>query len=991
MAIQLLPQLKKLFAAMLFLACCVQGIAQQLITGTVRDSKGNGLFEVSVRVKGMLSGTTTGNDGSFAINAPANAVLIFSHVGLTDQELALDGRSVVNVVMDASNAALDAVVVVGYGTTRRRDLTGSVTSVSSDKINAFPSANVMQALSGRAPGVQVKQNNGAPGAPISIRIRGTNSIVGNNEPLYVVDGFPVSSPDVINNSSIKSIEILKDASATAIYGSRASNGVVLITTMRGAPGKTKVVYQSSYGRQSVIKKMEMMKPVEYANFYNEFNNNMGRPPQFTEEQIKSYEAMGDGTDWQDVVFSKAAIQNHLLNISGGSDKTRFAVTGGVFSQDGIIKNSGYSRYSVNSSLQHAISDKFSVEVNLSLSKTQNRRHLSEQGRFGTSLIGRAYSIPPILPVYNDDGSYMEPIQRLPFVSEALYNPLDFINEQKNTIQQKNLLGTAAISYRIIDGLTLKVLGGVESVDMRSDFYQTKKFQNDPNGMATVTTSDYTSYLNENTLNYVKHFNDDHEINAVAGVSFQNFLTTTLTAGGSAFLSDLPETNSLGMAGVFSSPGSSYTKSVLLSGLGRINYSFKKRYLFTVSMRSDGSSVYSADKKWGYFPSAAFAWRLSDEHFFRNVDVVKNVKLRASWGKAGSQAISPYSTLNTLEPNSTVFGNTLYTTMSPGTRLAADLKWETTQQMNIGFDFTMLNDRIMVSADYYRKKTSDLLNAVQLPRTTGFTNSLRNVGKIANNGFEFDINARAIDNKELKWDIGLNMSFNRSKVLALYGGQDILAGQLQMILFTDFANTYREGEPLGVIYGYKEDGYDEKGLVKYVSTTDKVKIGDPNPKAIFGFNSNLRFKDFYFSMFWGGSLGNDIVNMSKVAFTVETGGGINKLRELKDNHWTPTNTNAKYPIYSSSNKLLFSDRYVEDGSFIRMRNIEIGYDVPTTQWKNFPELRVFVSGQNLLTFSKYSWVDPDVNSRGGANSLDQGIDYSTYPSAKSVTAGVRLGF
>jgi TonB-linked SusC/RagA family outer membrane protein len=596
----------------------------------------------------------------------------------------------------------------------------------------------------------------------------------------------------------------------------------------------------------------------------------------------------------------------------------------------------------------------------------------------------------MLPVYEEDGSYMEPVRRFPFVSEALYNPLNFINETSNDLIQNNVLINAGINYKILDGLTLRISGGVESRNSRNDFYQTKKFQNDPNGRGTVTTSEFTSLLNENTLNYIKKINDRHDFSAVAGVTYQDFLTTTLNAGASGFLSDIPGTHSLATAGVFTNPGTSYTQSTLLSGLGRVNYTYNNRYLFTVSMRADGSSVYSPGNKWGYFPSAAFSWRLSDEAFLQNMTFIENLRLRTSWGKAGSQAINPYSTLNQLLPGSTVFGSSLYTAMAPGTRLAADLRWETTEQYNVGLEFGILKGRVHLTADYYLKETRDLLNAVQLPRSTGFTNSLRNVGRIGNRGLELDLNAKLFVAGPFFWDLNTNISFNRSKVLELYGGQDILAGQLAMIRFTDFANTYRVGEPLGIIYGYQEDGYDDKGFIKYKSDA-KVKIGDPNPNFIFGINSNMSFKNFSLSMFLSGSQGNDIVNMSAVAFTVDNTNGQNKLKEVLNNHWTPDNRNAKYPIPSTAHRYRFSDRYVEDGSYIRLRNIELGYDLPVQKWTKMSNAKIYISGQNLLTLTKYSWVDPDVNSRGGSNSLDQGIDYSTYPSSKVLTAGVRLGF
>ena len=962
------------------------------VSGTVSSqADGAVLPGVNVLVKGTTTGTVTDVEGRYTINTPGEeAILVFSSIGYLTQEVAMNGRIRIDVVLTEDVQSLEEVVVVGYGTVKKSDITGSVSSVNSEEITAFPTANVMQSLAGRAAGVQVKQNTGAPGAGISVRIRGTNSIVGGNEPLYVVDGFPVSSPEGISNASIESIEILKDASAVAIYGSRASNGVVLITTKRGSVGETRVNIESSVGYQRQIRKMEMMNPEEFGLFYNRLEANMDLPPRFTQEEIAGFAALGEGTDWQEVVFRTAPIQNHSVNVSGGNEKTRFSITGSLFDQEGIIKNSSYTRYNIVSSIHNDISEKFSVDATLNLSKNQIQRKLSDQGRFGTSLIGRAFSIPPMLPVYEEDGSYMEPVHRHPWVSEALYSPMNFIYEQSDEVAEKNVLANAAVSYNIVDGLTLRVSGGVESQTSRNDFYQTKNFQNRPNGLARVEVTDFTSLLNENTLNYNHTFNDKHEVSALVGATYQNFLTTSLRGGGESFLSDLTGTHSLGTAGIPANPGTSYTQSTLLSGLGRINYTYDNRYLFTLSFRADGSSVYADDNKWGYFPSAAFSWRLSEEEFL-DLDntFISDLRLRTSWGRAGSQAISPYSTLNQLIPGTTVFGNSLYTTMAPGSRLASDLKWETTEQFNVGLELAVLEGRVQFTADYYRKETRDLLNAVQLARSTGYTNSLRNVGRISNRGFEFALNSRVFNTDQFQWNVDANIAFNRSEVLELYGGQDILAGNLSMILFTDWGNTYREGEPLGIMLGYEEDGYDENGIIQYKSD-EKVQIGDPNPNFVFGINSNLAYRNFTLSLFLAGSQGNNIINMSAVAFTVDYTNGTNFLKEVFNNHWTPENTNAKYPKPATAQDNRFSDRYVEDGSYIRLRNIEVGYTLPVERI-GMRNAQLFISGQNLLTFTNYSWVDPDVNSRGGANSLDQGIDYSTYPSAKSLTAGVRLGF
>ncbi|MBC7759546.1 MAG: TonB-dependent receptor [Phormidesmis sp. FL-bin-119] len=975
-----------------------------VVTGKVTDPSGQPLIGVSVNVRDTNIGASTDVNGQYTLNAPdGNSTLVFTYIGYLTQEIGLSNRTAINITMQEDTENLDEVVVIGYGAVRKSDITGSVSSVSSKDINAVPAANIMQALGGRAAGVQVKSNNGAPGAPVSIRIRGTNSIVGNNEPLYVIDGFPVNDALSLNNASIESIEILKDASAVAIYGSRASNGVVLITTKRGKAGETRVSFDSSLGSQQLIKKMEMMNPLEYADYFNYIQTAQGVAPIFSASRLSEFAAMGEGTNWQDVVFRRAPIQNHTLVISGGDKKTQFSLTGGIFQQQGIIKNSDYKRHSLNSNLHHDINKKFTVDLTLALSKNNSARQSSEQGRFGTSLIGRAYGIPSYLPVYNSDGTLAEPVLLDPRVSEALWNPLNFINETKNILKQNNVLANGSFTYKILESLSLKVSGGIESRNGLVNSYQTKKFQNVRDGVASLISTENTSLLNENILSYNKIFNRKHSVSAIAGGTYQSFNNSSVSAGGRNFLSDVTEAWSLAAAGLPGIPNSSLTEATLLSGLGRVNYSFDNRYLFTVSYRADGSSVYSEGNKWGYFPSAAFAWRISEEKFIDfDKTIISDLKLKASWGRAGSQAIAPYSTLNQLNAGSTVFGTALYTTMSPSSRLAADLKWETTEQNNIGIEVSLLNDRFTFSADYYSKKTSDLLNLVQLPRSSGYQNSLRNIGVIGNKGLEFGATANIFNSNNFKWDLDGNIAFNRSKVIKLYGGVDIQAGLLQMIRFTDFGNTYREGQPLGIIYGYQEDGYKSNGFVKYVDQNadgkidikDKVQIGDPNAKFIFGINSNMTYKNFSLSLFTLGSQGNSIINMSSVAYNIDNTNGTNKLKDVVGNYWTPQNTNAKYPAplpANAANPLLFSNRYVEDGSYLRLRNIELAYTLSKLKGFGMRNASIYFSGQNLITLTKYSWVDPDVNTRGGGNSLDQGIDYASYPNTKSITGGLRINF
>ena len=740
----------------------------------------------------------------------------------------------------------------------------------------------------------------------------------------------------------------------------------------------------------------MMNAEEYATLYNEQRTNDGQGAYFTQDQIKSF---GKGYDWQNLVFNTAPIKNHSLTISGGNEKTQFSISGGLFDQEGIIKGSDYKRYSIRTNINHDISKYFSVNYSATLSRNITSRKNSEGARFGASLISAALLAPPTLTPYNDDGSYRVLHTSYPFLSEGLTNPLNFINETNDIVKSNKVLANASLIFKPADGLTLKVSGGIENSDDRSDYYRTLNYINSQ-GVANVSSTQFTSLLNENTISYVKTFNQKHNLSAVAGFTYQDFVSTSLSGSGTGFLSDITETSNLGSASIPGIPGSSYSKSVLLSYLGRINYSYNNKYLITASFRADGSSKYSKGNKWGYFPSAAFAWKLKEENFLKNVSVLSDLKFRASWGVTGSQAINPYATLNNLYSGKTVFGDALYTTFAPSTTLPGNLKWETTEQTDIGLDVAVLENRIRLTADYYIKNTRDLLNTVQLPSSLGFSSTIKNIGQIRNQGLEFSINANIL-NEKFKWDINANIAFNKSKVLKLYGAQDILGGYVDMLVFADNMNLLREGEEMSVIYGYIENGYDDKGNIKYkdasgdglINQNDKRIIGNPNPDFTYGLNSNMSFGDFELSLFFQGSQGNDLVNISNVDNSLVYGYGDNLLKEVLYNHWTPTNTNAKYPKITRSQSMFFSDRLVEDGSYLRLRNVELAFNLPLKKWQMnwIRNAQVYASGQNLLTITKYSGWDPEVNSQGGSNSIAQGIDYYSYPTTKTITFGVRVGF
>jgi TonB-dependent starch-binding outer membrane protein SusC len=971
------------------------------VSGRVTSENNEELPGVSVVLKGTTTGTTTDANGRYKISVPDdNTILIFSFIGYIPEEVPLNGRTTLDVSLMPDIQSLSEVVVVGYGEVKKSDLTGSVSSIKSKDIDAYPTNNVMQALGGRAAGVQISQNNGAPGSAISVRVRGTNSVMGSNEPLYVVDGFPYSgNPTLLNNADIQSIEVLKDASATAIYGSRGANGVVIITTKRGKSGKTSVEYDGYFGWQKLRKKLDMMDATEYANFYNEQAVNDGKAPHFTAEEIAGF---GKGTDWQDEIFQTAPIQNHTLSINGGTEKTRFSVSGSNFNQEGIIKKSNYVRNSLRANLSTDISSKFTFDLNAILSRVDSDRQNSGGGNRGGSLISATLSGYPTASPRKEDGSYTNLRDVYSWGSNAIINPLYFINEQEDHIRSNKVLTNGAITYKPLKGLSLKILAGLENTDDRVDQYTTKKFLNSV-GSATILTSQTSSILNENTISYLRDFGK-HSISAVAGFTYQDFRTTTLNASGSGFVSDLQESFDIGAATTQNVPAldqplSKLSDWSLLSYLARVNYSFNNKYLATVSFRADGSSRYSKDNQWGYFPSASLAYRLSEEEFIKDLSFISDLKLRAGYGATGSTAIDPYQTLNLLQSGKVVFGDALSTSYAPGNRLSGPLKWETTEQFDAGIDIGLLKNRLSFTVDYYVKNTRDLLNNVPLPSSTGYIRTTQNVGKVQNKGIELGLNAVVLEGN-FNWTLNGNFAINKNKVVKLYGGNDVLGEAINISVINDNINILREGEAIGTFYGYVEKGYDEQGLIVFEDFNengvrdigDKRIIGNPNPDFIYGLSSTMSYKNFDLNVFIQGSQGSDIFNVSAINQTMDYGQALNMPKEVYENHWTPENTNAKYPVIKTLSQPQVSDRSVEDGSYLRFKNIQLGYNIPVAALKLnwLKKAQLYVSGQNLITITNYSWYDPEINSYGGSNSIRQGMDHYSYPTAKSFTMGIRLG-
>ena len=964
------------------------------VTGRVTDENNSGLPGVSIVLKGTQRGTTTNTEGRFEMNIPetGSPLLVFSFVGYTSQEVAVGSQNNLSVSMVPENKLLNEVVVIGYGAVKRKDLTGAVAQIDSKEIDAFPVADVQQALRGRAPGVRVIQTSGQPGSSVQVQVRGGNSFLGNNNPLYVVDGFPLTGGiDFLNPSDIASIDILKDASATAIYGARGANGVVIITTRQGKEGRSRVSLDSYYGFQNVAKRFDLMNGAQFAEIANEQLVNDGRQPYFTSTDFAN-------TDWQDQIFQTAPIQNHVLTFTGGNAKTRYSVSGNYFAQDGIILNSGTDRGSFRFGLDQTVSDRFSFSTHFVGSRFTFNNNRANNGHRGNNILSSAIVAPPTVPVRDQNGNYSS-VTPYPFGPNVLQHPLlysELLDQQKRT----SLLADFSATFKLTDELSFKTLLGTEQVFNEGNFYSpTTLILSSPGGNANTSFGRGVSYLNENILTYTKAF-DRSTLNAVAGFTWQNSTNNSNNQGGSGFLNDILQNNNLGAAEVTNPNSSSYSEWALLSWLGRVNYSLMDKFLFTVSARADGSSRFGANNKWGFFPSGAFAYKLSEEAFMKNIKQISSMKLRVSYGETGSTTLSPFQSLNRLGVTRATFGKSDVIGFAPVALPNDNLKWETTAQFNVGLDAGLFNERVRITLDYYKKTTTDLLAQVTLPGSAGFNSIVTNLGEIQNSGFEFGVGADLVD-KAFRWDIFAQMSTNKNKIIDI-GGSDIFGSGISLP-FGSPINLAREGQPLGLFYGFKEDGLDDKGQIKYVdlnndgviSNSDQTIIGNPYPDYIFSINNNFSYKNFELNIFLEGTQGNDLFFATGGSISNSFNTGENQLVDVYNNRWRPDspNPNALYPKISVGSNFRVSDRFVMDGSYMRIKNVRLAYNVPVSdlniRWMQ--GLQLYASAQNLLTFTSYPGLDPEVNTRSGTGDLRIGIDETGYPAARTFTFGLKLGF
>lgn len=972
-----------------------------VVRGTVKDEKGDPIIGATVRPQGSRGGTVTDLDGRFEVEAPDDGVLEISYIGYKTQLVNVGGKRQFAVTMVENVNDLNETVVVGYGTMKKRDLTGSIASIKGDKMTDITVPQPLMALQGKAAGVLVTQNTGDPSGNFKIRIRGNNSIQGNNDPLILVDGVPAYASS-IDPYDIESVEILKDASATAIYGSRGANGVVLITSKKGKKGKTTIQYDGSVGVQTRMGHYDLMNSQEYAKYINIWRTNDAGEPYFTDDQIN---AMGDGYDWQNAAYHDAMVTQHHLSVNGGNEKTQAMISGSVFDRDGLVKESSYRKINIRSNVTHNFNDHFTAVMNFAYTNSHNSKPQGlSGGDHGKSIIGASYGAPPTLTPYNDDGSYCNLTLDYPFMPNVLINPINYLNETSYKNKSEVLEINGSLAYKPIKGLTLKTSLALQSTNVREDGYSTKNIINSTNS-AWISSSNDETLVNENTINYTTTIAKKHDLNVMAGYTYQQETYKPLSMSGSGFISDEPGVYNMANANLQNPASAGYSKWVLASWLGRINYSYAGRYMATFSMRADGSSRYSEGHKWGYFPSAALAWRISDEKFMKPLTWLDNLKLRLGYGETGSSAIGAYATLAMMSTAQVTTGNGIEIAYYPSRNFTSDLRWETTEQWNIGLDLAMFNSRLRMTADYYIKNTRNLLNNVPMALSTGFTSSIQNIGKMRNKGFELTIDYDAIRNKDMFWTVSGNISANRNKVVKLYGGTDIHGSNYPYVnIGGSYVNLIREGEPLGVFYTYKEDGYDENGHIKYVDFNEDGKItdadryisGDPNPDFFYGLSSTFNYKGLELSVLFQGTVGNDIFNGVEIS-NLDYGYGLNCSRDVLYSHWDASNSaeqnaNAKYPLISEKQTINISDRFIENGSYLRLKNISLGYSLPVQKWsigKWVKGINVYVSAQNLFTITGYSGTDPEVSANG--SDVSAGWDFLQYPSVRTYTFGMKLKF
>jgi len=997
------------------------------ISGKVTDENGIGLVGVSILVKGAQHRTTTDAEGVFVITLSNDLnSLIFSYVGYESQEIAVGNKTFIEISLKEDMKALEEVVVVGYGTQTRKELTSAVSSIGRSKLKDFSVSSFSEALVGQVAGVQISQVNGEPGASLNIRIRGTGSITAGNNPLYVVDGFPlhVEALSTINTSDIESIEILKDASATAIYGSRGSNGVVIITTRRGAVGTPKIEFNSYTGMQSLSKKVDVLNPDEYVELAIEAiqnawvdrggssnDPNSARPALY---QIAPYFLTPEEwvrTDWQDEIYRTASISDFNLNASGGTEKMKYMVSAGYFDQKGILLNTGFKRYSGRFNLNGTLTDRIKFQVNFSPNYSVNE-NVKGAGRWNEGAIGSALALPGIFPVRNIDGTYPS-FHNFGYNSSAAFNPVSLVEQANGTDNRQRMTANTKISVDISKDLTYDLNTGVDHNTFEDSFYISTIMPSGTPPGGQFSTYSNSNWVIENTINYTKELSTDHRFNLLIGQSAQHSKTTESYMMANNYPNDLVKTLN---AGQIVSGNTTESEWALASYFSRLTYAFKEKYFLNAAIRRDGSSRFGENKKWGLFPSISVGWRIAEENFLKNSSLIDELKLRTSYGVTGNNFISNYGSIGLLKSVNYVFDNSIVNGQVPSTFSNALLSWETSKQFDFGVDLAIFNGRVNLVYDFYNKVNSNLLLNVPVPSITGMNTSLRNIGSVRNRGMEWMLTTQNLINK-FSWTTSFNISYNRNNVLALGPeGDPIITNGMATMEGTHITQV---GQPIGSFYGFIFDGIyntqDEIASMPHlesdrpgdpiirdvnmdgiINMDDRTIIGNNYPDYTFGFDNTFRYKNFDLRVFFHGVQGLEILNLTKHGIGIMHG-RLNQLGEAR-NRWRSPEEPGNGKVFRADLDIngyrrLASTHYMEDASFVNLRNITLGYSFNKNILNKLriSNAKVFITGQNLLTLTDYSMYNPEASQSSYNSPLSPGSDMDVYPLAKTYTVGLNITF
>ncbi|HWK05164.1 MAG TPA: TonB-dependent receptor [Puia sp.] len=1032
------------------------------VSGTVKDDKGNPLMGATVTVKNSKISTTSDAGGSFKISGPSNfKTLVVSYVGMATGEYVVPANGVLAVVLKPSSANLGDVVVVAYGTVKKTDMTGSIDVLKGADLLKGSPTNIVSGMQGKVAGAVISQSDGAPGAGLNITIRGSNSFLG-TQPLYVVDGIPyvvgsgdatpssvstgeqasVNALSFINPSDVESITVLKDASATAIYGSRGSNGVVIITTRKGKMGGDKVELNANVGMSKVIREIKMLDAFGYASMQNEAYSNAnffepgptprGLPfPGETQQSPTNPDStvyvkgpkdfIGHSTDWQKEIFQTGVTNNYSLNFSGASESGSYLISGSYLDQKGVISNSKFNQYGIRANITRNVKKwlVFGSNTNFTRSTNQMVKTNNEDLSGGVGVVKASLAFAPTAPLYDSGTNNFT-------AATQVSNPYVYVHAVKNQVLVSQIFSSNYLEATLAKGLTLRENVGISYYNnQREQYYPRTVYEGQSYlGLAYQSQGWYNSITSETILNYSKKLGD-HALTFTAGTTYQDDQSTTKNQKASNFVNDQLQDNNLS-GGVQSTYGLSNnrTKSDLVSFLGRITDNFKDRYLFTLSFRDDGTSKFAKRNRWSQFPSGAFAWRLSNEPFLQDrLGPVNDIKIRTSYGRTGNQGIGAYATLSKLVPYPYTFNGTVVSGYAddyyagPGNE---NLKWETTDQYDAGIDVGILKNRITFTADFYYKRTHDLLQNITIPPSSGFGTQLVNRGEVENKGLDLSVSAIPVASPDFTWNLSGNISFNRNKILSLGGG---VTEQFATRISTNGDQPFIQkiGQPIGALYGYVEqDIYKNEaevrsdpamagqpnaiiartvGEIRYkdldhdgaITAKDQTLIGNVNPKFTYGITNSFSYRNFDMSFLIQGVYGNDIINMNTY-YLSNIGGFNNVTQKMWDERWTFTNwENAKSPKAEQQywRAFKFSRRFIENGTYIRLRNVSLGYNV-RMKTHAIQTLRVFATANNLVTITKYSGYDPDINGYGDDPSR-RGVDMGGYPSAKTYNLGVQCIF